>query len=133
MVARMATFRERLKLLREEKGLSQKALGKLLNLSQSAIAYYETGDKEPTQETLHRLADYFGVSVDYLLGRTDIREMPGVGTDELELDEILRKENVLFEGVPLTAEEKRSVLDFLRLADRIAEQRLRSSKDRSKN
>lgn len=52
--------------------LSQVELAKLLNLSQSTIAYYELNRKEPSQNTLQRLADFFGVSVDYLLGRTDI-------------------------------------------------------------
>ena len=54
----MATFGERLRLLREEKGLSQDELGKILNLSQSTIAYYETNKKEPTRETIIKIADF---------------------------------------------------------------------------
>jgi repressor LexA len=69
----MAHFGSRLRGLREEKELSQEALGKVLNLSQSTIAYYELNRKQPTQENLQYFADFFNVSVDYLLGRTDIR------------------------------------------------------------
>lgn len=67
----MITFGERLKALREEKQISQRELGQFFNLSQSTIAYYETNKKEPNKDTLQRLADYFHVSVDYLLGRTN--------------------------------------------------------------
>ena len=69
----MTTFGERLRSLRDEKDLSQEELGKILNLSQSTIAYYETSKKEPTKETMERMADFFGVSLDYLFGRTNIR------------------------------------------------------------
>jgi transcriptional regulator with XRE-family HTH domain len=67
----MATFGERLKLLREQKDLSQEALGKIFHLTQSIIAHYEAGRKQPSQQTLRKFADFFNVSVDYLLGRTD--------------------------------------------------------------
>jgi transcriptional regulator with XRE-family HTH domain len=76
----MATFGERLKLLREEKGLSQAELGKLYNLSQSTIAYYETNNKQPSNETLQNLANFFQTTTDYLLGRSDVRN-PGLFTD----------------------------------------------------
>jgi transcriptional regulator with XRE-family HTH domain len=69
----MSTFGERLKLLREEKGLSQVELAKLYNLSQSTIAYYETNSKQPSNETLQNLADFFQTTIDYLLGRSEIR------------------------------------------------------------
>ncbi len=61
----------RLKQLRKEKGVSQIRLAMDLNLSQNTISRYETGVREADYETLIKLADYFGVSVDYLLGRTD--------------------------------------------------------------
>ena len=67
-------FGDQLKLLREEKGVTQKDIGKLLNISDRVIGYYEQDNRFPKDEnTLIRLADFFEVSVDFLLGQTDIR------------------------------------------------------------
>lgn len=67
-------FSERLKKLRMEKGITQKELADRLHISRSTIAGYESLGKEPDGEKLCALADFFGVSVDYLLGGTDSRE-----------------------------------------------------------
>lgn len=67
----MAIFSERLKKLREDKGLSQRELARLIGFAPSTIAMYETDKRTPDPETLQRLADFFGCSVDYLLGRID--------------------------------------------------------------
>jgi transcriptional regulator with XRE-family HTH domain len=64
-------FRERLRSLRESKDLTQSALGEILNVSKQTISNYENGVSSPDQDSLSRLADYFNVSTDYLLGRTD--------------------------------------------------------------
>lgn len=70
----MPSLGERLAALRKEKGLSQAALAQLLNMGQSTIAMYERNRRTPDPATLNRLADFFNVSVDYLLGRTDRRK-----------------------------------------------------------
>lgn len=67
-------FSERLKRLRVEKGITQKELADRLHISRSTIAGYESLGKEPDGEKLCALADFFGVSVDYLLGVTDSQE-----------------------------------------------------------
>lgn len=67
------TFGDRLKELRDEKKLTQEDLGKIVNLSKANISKYEKNLVEANNETLTLLADYFCVSVDYLLGRSDIR------------------------------------------------------------
>ena len=59
----------RIKLLREELGLKQDELAKALNISPSSIGMYETNKREPNNEITIKLADFFGVSTDYLLGR----------------------------------------------------------------
>lgn len=64
-------FGKRLKLLRDKHNLSQQELGKSLSLAKQTISGYENGTRKPDQDILMRFADYFGVSVDYLLGRTD--------------------------------------------------------------
>ena len=61
----------RLKALRKERGISQIKLSMDLNLSQNTISRYETGVREADYKTLILLADYFDVSIDYLLERTD--------------------------------------------------------------
>lgn len=64
-------FGERLKELREEKGVSQMELSKATGLSQSAIARWELNKTEPTASALITLAKYFDESVDYLLGLSE--------------------------------------------------------------
>lgn len=66
-------FAERLKKLRSEKNMVQKDIAKVLNITTSAYGFYEQGKRTPDQETLIKLADFFDVSIDYLLGKTDIR------------------------------------------------------------
>lgn len=61
----------RLKELRNKKGLTQLRLATELNTTQNTISRYETGEHEPGIAELIKIADYFNVSVDYLLGRTD--------------------------------------------------------------
>lgn len=57
--------------LRKERGLSQKAVADAVGISQSTIAKIEINRNEATASTIRKLADFFGVSSDYLLGRTD--------------------------------------------------------------
>lgn len=65
----------RIKLLREELGLKQDELAKKLNISPSSVGMYETNKREPNNEITIKLADFFGVSIDFLLGKTDIRNI----------------------------------------------------------
>ncbi len=64
-----------LKLLRKEKGISQKSLGEEIGVSQQSINKYENYNIEPDISTLIHLAKFFNTSVDYLVGNTDIRPM----------------------------------------------------------
>lgn len=64
----MADFANRLKQLRLSKGLTQKELGNLLNVSQNAIFNWENNKREPSIEIIEMLADYFNVSKSYLMG-----------------------------------------------------------------
>lgn len=61
----------RLKELRRKRKLSQTKLAMELNMNQNSISRYETGEREADYKTMILLADYFDVSIDYLLGRTD--------------------------------------------------------------
>lgn len=61
----------RLKELRKKKGISQLRLAIELNTTQNTISRYETGEREPGIDELIKIADYFNVSVDYLIGHTE--------------------------------------------------------------
>ncbi len=63
----------RLKSLREEKGISQYKLAERLGVSRGLLSNYEQGSREPDYDTLILIADYYGVSADYLLGLTDVK------------------------------------------------------------
>lgn len=67
----MKAFAERLLELRSERGISQAKLAKDLGVSFSVICYWETDRSEPTAVNIVKVADYFNVSADYLLGRTE--------------------------------------------------------------
>ena len=64
-------FSERLRELRQNKGLSQSQLADALNISKSAISMYELGKREPDLENLEGIADFFNVDINYLIGKED--------------------------------------------------------------
>lgn len=71
----MSTFSVRIKELRKASHLTQEDLGKIIGVSKYAILLYEKGKNCPEMKGLVGLADYFGVSIDYLVGRTDNPEI----------------------------------------------------------
>ncbi|MGB9860559.1 MAG: helix-turn-helix domain-containing protein [Moorellaceae bacterium] len=118
----VADFKERLKKLREEKQIGRDELAKALKLSYWAIAKYETGERTPDPETLQRLADFFGCSVDYLLGRTnDPRSLkekvfdPTYEPTEVDLEELLKEANIRFMGERLATQDKEKLLQIARI------------------
>ena len=76
----MADFAQRLTSLRESKDLKKKELAKILNVSSSSISQYESGTNMPGYDILCRLSEYFGVSIDFLLGNDTI-------TDRISLED----------------------------------------------
>lgn len=68
-------FPSRLRELRKEKGVSQDALSKELGVTKSTIGLWETGDTLPDAKAIFDLANYFGVSADWILGRSDIQSV----------------------------------------------------------
>lgn len=71
----MANFAERIQQLRSERGMTQEALGNIIHVKRYSVYTYEKGLNYPEVRNLLILADYFGVSTDYLLGRTDNPEV----------------------------------------------------------
>lgn len=70
----MKDFSEILKELRSEKNVSQKVVAELLGVSDRNIRFYESGEHRPDFDGLLLLADYFNVSIDYLVGRSTTRD-----------------------------------------------------------
>lgn len=69
------TFANRLKKLRTSRGLTMEALAKEIHGTKAAIGNFENTNKKPSLDALIALSDYFDVSIDYLVGRTDNPEV----------------------------------------------------------
>lgn len=79
----MDHFTERLKILRLERGLSQQELSTKLNIPRTTISSWELGRRSPDIKMLEILADFFKVSIDYLVGKTDTR-------NPVQVDKVLK-------------------------------------------
>lgn len=75
---------KRIKILREARGLSQQRLAIELNISQAMISKYELGQAEPDIQMICNIAQYFGVSADYLLELSDDKYASAAGLSETE-------------------------------------------------
>ncbi len=88
-----------LKALRNERKISQQQLAEIIMVSQQSVNKYENHDVEPDICTLVKIADFFNVSLDYLVGRTDMKEMAekekmsDLSDDEVSLIKLYRKLN----------------------------------------
>jgi transcriptional regulator with XRE-family HTH domain len=78
------TFGDRLKELREEKGLTQGALGEMLNVKDTSISNWENGRRFPDKETLVKMANIFNVTTDYLLNNSENKNLRYITTTELK-------------------------------------------------
>lgn len=113
----MATFAERLKSLRREKGWSQQRLADELELSKSSVNMYERGEREPGFETMEAIADLFNVDMNYLYGLTDIKIADPIVIDQpaprpippgfVEMPEMVQVPLIgsIACGTPITAEQ----------------------------
>lgn len=78
---------KRIKNLREEGELSQLELAKLLNINNSTLSQYEAGNRIPSDDIKIKIAKYFNVSLDYLVGNSDIKN-PYDNKEPINLDEV---------------------------------------------
>lgn len=115
------TIGSRIAYLRDQRGWTQEQLAASLGISRAALSHYEKNRREPDTETLTKVADLFAVTIDYLVGRTDLPH----GTvdldvrqflDGLELSdaELLERFALTIDGRKLTAEEARRFIAFVR-------------------
>lgn len=88
-------FAERLTMLRKTKGIPLKEVAGHVRVAVSTMSNYETGVHQPDFDTLCKLADYYGVSTDYLLGRSSCVEVGSVGGQQCLFRK--RRERLFFE------------------------------------
>ncbi len=79
--------------LRTKAGLSQTAFGKLFNAAQNTVSNWENGNREPSNEILLKMAEFFGESIDYILGRDEKIKEPVTNKDDglSDMDKFLFK------------------------------------------
>lgn len=115
------TFGDRLRTLRVEKNLNQAGFGELLGeimntkrVSSSAIGAYERNEREPNYELLRVMANYFNVSIDYLLCNSEERLTVDnfIRKDTYELKEILTKYKITLSGNEIHANQAQRILDI---------------------
>ena len=104
------SFAQRLKTLRAEHNMTQKELGRRMNLARTTIAGYETKSRQPSHEKLADIADIFGVSVDYLIDGDATLTPVSLSQHERIIDEKFFR---LYSQ--LTVKSKESALDYLEL------------------
>lgn len=109
----------RLRQLRKEKGMTQKELGKILGYGDRAVGFYETGRSDMSTDTIIKLAEFFNVSTDYLLGRSNVREEIKVPSEKIVVqndftdNEIAKKILKVFldEKKPISAKRAEKIID----------------------
>lgn len=97
-------FGENLKFIREEKKLTQNELANLLNVSKANISRYELGIRQPSIDTIFLVAKFFNVSIDWLLGRSSIKNFSSVNnnprdfnTEDLDILEFVKENNDIYQ------------------------------------
>ncbi len=98
--------------LRKEKNITMKKLGEIIGVAESTISLYENGKRQPDNVTLLKLADFFNVSVDYLLGRNNTEKKP-VLEDELKI------KNVKFIGRDGTVKFKKLTPEMISMLEQL--------------
>ncbi|QEK12756.1 helix-turn-helix transcriptional regulator [Crassaminicella thermophila] len=136
-------FGDRLKELRIENNMTQEELAKKFNTGKASISHYESNRRMPDASTIEKFADFFNVSVDYILGRTNNKEIishensntNNVQTltkrDEKEIEKIIEQtrkqlessEGLMFNGEPASPEAIQSIIDAMKVGMEIAKQR----------
>lgn len=105
---------KRLKMLREEKGLTQKDLAEKLSLTPKAISFYELGSREPSGDALIRMAHILGTTTDYLLGNSIIKEADQKVSRGVRIPVLGR----VVAGIPIEAVEE--ILDYEEITPELA-------------
>lgn len=112
-------FGERLRFLRNEQQYSLRELAIKLGISHSALGKYERGERQPDFKTLEIIADYFNVSIDWLLGRTSDRNSDSKIEHDISKkiesfkNELILSDELTFGGEPLSDAAKESLIESM--------------------
>jgi len=106
-VGTLKSLGNRIKYLREKHNISQIEFSKKIGVSNAVLSRYESGDRKPDYDILQIIADYFEVSTDYLLGRTDIPALTPQEKEEAEFQAFANDPelNVFYKELPESDEE----------------------------
>ncbi|MBB6689951.1 helix-turn-helix transcriptional regulator [Cohnella xylanilytica] len=126
----MSSFGQRLRELRGK--MTQSEFSKLFKISDSAVGMYERNEREPSFQLINEIADYFGVSVDYLMGRSNSRTSNvvmeqnsphGIDPEINELLEKIRQKGIALEATALLRSaskmNKEQLMDILKVFEMI--------------
>lgn len=117
-------MKNRIREIRKERGLTMKELGMAIGLAESTISQYETGKRQPDNETLLKLGKYFSVSIDYLLGaetKNAPTQMDGRKLPYAEQREILAGNGIrlmLDADAKLTEDQLEDIVNFIEFQQR---------------
>lgn len=96
----------RIKELRNEKGLLQADVAKYINKSERMVGFYENGKRDPNTDTLIKLSELFDASVDYILGKSNVRNPEELDTDKINIGLSKKDYN------PPTKEQQEKIEEF---------------------
>lgn len=117
-------FSTRLKILRQQYGLTQSELAKQLGVSTSTIGMYEQGRREPDHKTLLVICKLFGISTDYLLGSEETVSSYENNDFNKIIDgferTLLEQEGLMFNGVVLEHDDVRKIVDAMKIGAEMA-------------
>ncbi|MCZ8519300.1 MULTISPECIES: helix-turn-helix domain-containing protein [Paenibacillus] len=117
----MIRIGDKIALLREKQALTQEDLSRKLDISRASLSHYEKNRREPDYETIVKIADYFKISIDYLMGRTEdphsvldpeVRDF--VDSLELSDEKIMGTFSLTIDGKKLTVQEAKRFIAFVR-------------------
>jgi len=116
------SFGERLRMLRDEQGITQEALANMIGVKRPTVAGYETKGKEPPYSTLKKLAKALNCSVDYLLGCDDEMIVDGNGDEEIKSysKKLARRSDLaelLHETRDLTPDSVKRIVNIIKIID----------------
>ncbi len=103
---------EKLKNIRESKGFTQIQAAKALEISNVVLNRYEKNERRPDAEMLKRIAEFYNISVDYILGLTSNPNESSI----TDLEEFIKNNDIKYCGEPVDKEDKENLLDFMKLA-----------------
>ncbi|MFP7313757.1 helix-turn-helix domain-containing protein [Bacillus safensis] len=126
-------FGKRITTLRKKAGLTQEELAKKLNVTRSALSQYELGTREPNYDLLLKIADFFEVTVDYLIGRSDNPDYKIIDDNKIESDPDLQ---IAFHAASDFSEEARKqtidFINYIREKEKKSGRTFKKNKDRNK-